>query len=182
MEQVSPDKPKGQEPVRNESWRMFNRISRSYDLVNRLLSFGIDVRWRRRMARQLPAGEKLRVLDLATGTADGIRNVPDVPRVLGEMCRVLKPGGRALILEFSLPENGLVRAVHLLYLRGLLPRIGGMISGDVEAYRYLNRTIEAFPYGDAFCELMRNAGFIQVASTPLSFGIATIYQGDRAAG
>ena len=108
--------------------------------------------------------------------------MPDVPRALGEMYRALKPGGRTLILEFSLPGNGLVRAIHLLYLRGLLPRIGGMISGDVEAYRYLNRTIEAFPYGDAFCELMRNAGFIQVEATPLNFGIATIYQGDRAVG
>jgi len=244
MEQAISDKSADSEPARNESWRMFNRISGSYDLVNRLLSFGIDVRWRKRIARHLPGGEALHVLDLATGTADqllhlsaashrmgkgigmdladgmlevgrkkvgdrglaekislevgdatnipadagqfdattisfGIRNVPDVSAALREMRRVLKPGGRALILEFSLPRNRLIRALHLFYLRRVLPRVGGIVSGDTEAYRYLNRTIEAFPYGDAFCDLMREAGFERVQATPLTFGVATIYQGDK---
>ncbi|MCE9616463.1 MAG: bifunctional demethylmenaquinone methyltransferase/2-methoxy-6-polyprenyl-1,4-benzoquinol methylase UbiE [Lentisphaerae bacterium] len=108
----------------------------------------------------------------------GIRNVGDVPLALREMRRVLRPGGRALILEFSLPTRTLVRAGYVFYLRHLLPGIGGVVSGDSSAYRYLNRTIEAFPSGEAFCALMREAGFVQVAAQPLTLGVATIYRGD----
>ena len=115
----------------------------------------------------------------AVTMAFGIRNVGDVPRALDEMRRVLRPGGRALILEFSLPGAPLLRAGYLFYLRHFLPAIGGCLSGDARAYRYLNRTIEAFPYGDAFCGLMRAAGFVEVTSAPLTCGIATIYKGDK---
>jgi demethylmenaquinone methyltransferase / 2-methoxy-6-polyprenyl-1,4-benzoquinol methylase len=109
----------------------------------------------------------------------GIRNVLDVPTALGEMLRVLRPGGRALILEFSLPNNGLLRAGYLFYFRNILPILGGMISGDSCAYRYLNKTVETFPYGEAFCRLMSEAGFTKVRAVPLTFGVATIYVGDR---
>jgi len=115
----------------------------------------------------------------ATTIAFGIRNVPDVPRALTEMHRVLRPGGRALILEFSLPSNPVVRAVHCFYLRHVLPRVGGWVSGDREAYRYLNTTIEAFPYGEDFLSLVRDAGFTECSATPLTFGIATLYEGRR---
>jgi len=222
---------------------MFDRIAPSYDLLNRLLSLRRDVAWRRRLARLLPEGDGLRVLDLATGTGDvllalltarrpaargvgldpaagmleraasklaarhlehramlvrgdgarlafrdasfdavtiafGIRNVADVPAVLAEMRRVLRPGGRALILEFSLPRQTAVRGAYLLYFRHVLPTLGGWFSGDAAAYRYLNRSVEAFPHGDAFCALMREAGFRAVRAHPLTFGIATIYQGE----
>ncbi|MBM3289381.1 MAG: bifunctional demethylmenaquinone methyltransferase/2-methoxy-6-polyprenyl-1,4-benzoquinol methylase UbiE [Candidatus Hydrogenedentes bacterium] len=116
--------------------------------------------------------------DAAT-IAFGIRNVLDVGAALREMHRVLRPGGRVLILEFSLPPNALVRRAYLLYFRNVLPRIGGIVSGDSHAYRYLNQTVETFPYGDAFCDLMRGAGFSGVTQVPLTFGIATIYQGDK---
>lgn len=222
---------------------MFDRIAHRYDLLNRSLSFGQDVVWRKRVKRYLPEGNDLQILDLATGTADqliylsgdtrvaggtgmdlaekmldagrkklvdlqldqritlktgdatdvplpdacvdvvtiafGIRNVVSVERALQEMQRVLKPGGRALILEFSLPGNKALRALYLFYFRHILPRIGGLISGDAQAYRYLNRTVESFPYGEAFCEVMRQAGFSQVAAHPLTFGVAIIYQGDK---
>jgi len=121
------------------------------------------------------AGEQF---DVAT-ISFGIRNVVDVDAALREMHRVLKPGGRALILEFALPENALLRWSYLLYFRNVLPAIGGMVSGDSYAYRYLNQTVETFPYGEAFCELMRGAGFKDVASYPLTFGIAMIYWGDK---
>jgi demethylmenaquinone methyltransferase/2-methoxy-6-polyprenyl-1,4-benzoquinol methylase len=231
-------------PSRQNVGSMFDRIAHRYDLLNRLLSFGTDVRWRKRLSQHLPAGEQLQVLDLATGTADvlislekncprvlrgtgvdlsfgmlsrglpklralglaqrfrllqgdaqrlplptaaydavtisfGIRNVLNVDAGLREMHRILKPGGRALILEFSLPGNPLFRAGYLFYFRHVLPRIGALLSGDGHAYRYLNQTVETFPYGQAFCSLMENAGFQSVRAHPLTFGIATLYQGDK---
>jgi demethylmenaquinone methyltransferase/2-methoxy-6-polyprenyl-1,4-benzoquinol methylase len=116
--------------------------------------------------------------DAAT-IAFGIRNVADVDAALGEIHRVLKPGGRLLILEFSIPRNAAIRGLYLFYFRHVLPSLGGFISGDRSAYRYLNESVEAFPYGEAFVQLMRRAGFSSVESTPLTFGIATLYQGDR---
>ena len=109
----------------------------------------------------------------------GIRNVLDVSTALREMCRVLRPNGRALILEFSLPRNLIVRKGYFFYFRHILPRLGGLISGDSYAYRYLNETVETFPYGEAFCSTMTEAGFTNVHATEVTFGIATIYSGDK---
>ncbi|TFH01572.1 MAG: bifunctional demethylmenaquinone methyltransferase/2-methoxy-6-polyprenyl-1,4-benzoquinol methylase UbiE [Calditrichales bacterium] len=109
----------------------------------------------------------------------GIRNVTDVKKSLNEMNRVLKPGGRVLILEFSLPGNKLLRNLYLYYFRHILPAVGSIISGDGYAYRYLNRTVETFPYGDEFCALLRECKFEAVSMRPLTFGIATVYYGDK---
>lgn len=115
----------------------------------------------------------------AVSISFGIRNVLDVPTALREMYRVLRPEGRAMILEFSLPRNSVVRKAYLFYFRHILPRLGSLISGDSYAYRYLNQTVETFPYGDAFCTLMAEAGFTNVQATEVTFGIATIYIGDK---
>jgi demethylmenaquinone methyltransferase/2-methoxy-6-polyprenyl-1,4-benzoquinol methylase len=115
----------------------------------------------------------------AVTIAFGIRNVLDVDAALREMHRCLKSEGRALLLEFSLPSSALLRSLYLAYFRHVLPRIGAIVSGDSQAYRYLNQTVESFPYGEAFCDLMRNAGFHEVRSIPLTFGIATLYIGDK---
>jgi demethylmenaquinone methyltransferase/2-methoxy-6-polyprenyl-1,4-benzoquinol methylase len=134
-------------------------------------------------ALQMVRGDAMRIaaadasFDVVT-ISFGIRNVLDVDVALREMHRVLKPGGRILILEFSLPSNALLRWAYLLYFRNVLPRIGGLVSGDSYAYRYLNQTVETFPFGEAFAALMRKAEFKNVGMTPLTFGIATIYQGD----
>ncbi|MCA9406535.1 MAG: ubiquinone/menaquinone biosynthesis methyltransferase, partial [Candidatus Omnitrophica bacterium] len=116
--------------------------------------------------------------DVAT-ISFGIRNMEDPTAVLQELCRTLKPEGRALILEFSMPKNPILRAGHLFYLRTIVPLIGYIFSGHYKAYKYLNQTIEDFPYGDDFCRLMTTAGFHNVKANPLLWGVATIYQGDK---
>lgn len=125
-------------------------------------------------ALSIPAKES--AFDCAT-ISFGIRNVADPSLCLREMHRVLSPGGKALILEFSLPRNLLIRQLHLLYLRHVVPTVGGMVSGQKAAYRYLNKTIEDFPYGTAFTALMEEAGFVHVEALPLTFGVATLYIG-----
>ena len=116
--------------------------------------------------------------DVAT-ISFGIRNVPDVPKALKDIHRVLKPGGCGMVLEFSLPGNSIIRAGYLFYFRHILTRIGAIVSGDSQAYTYLNTTVEAFPYGDAFVKLMDDAGFARVEAYPLTFGIATLYVGNK---
>jgi demethylmenaquinone methyltransferase/2-methoxy-6-polyprenyl-1,4-benzoquinol methylase len=111
----------------------------------------------------------------------GIRNVTDVDRALREIYRVLKPGGRVLILEFSVPQNRFMRRVGLIYLRHVLPRVGAFVSGDPYAYRYLNETIETFPCGEAFCDLLKAASFTAVVAHPFRFGLPVIYQGEKPA-
>ena len=109
--------------------------------------------------------------------AFGIRNFGDYKTSLQNMVRVLKPGGQAMILEFSLPKNRVFRFIYLFYFRNVLPKIGNALSGHKDAYTYLNRTVEDFPYGDAFCDEMHKAGFGKVSAKVLSFGIATLYIG-----
>ena len=114
--------------------------------------------------------------DAAT-IAFGIRNVEDIQSALSEMRRVLRSGGRCIVLEFSLPSTRFFRAFYLFYLRHFLPRIGNLISGDSAAYTYLNKTIETFPHGEAFCAEMRRVGFSDISAHPQTFGIASIYVG-----
>lgn len=114
--------------------------------------------------------------DAAT-IAFGIRNTPDASRTLVEIHRILKPGGAALILEFSLPASRILRSSYLLYLRVMVPLIGALISRNKGAYRYLNESIESFHTPREFLTRMRDAGFSQVSATPLTFGVASIYHG-----
>ena len=107
--------------------------------------------------------------------AFGVRNFTDLDAGLREMCRVLRPNGRALILEFSLPTSRMIRVPYLLYFRHVLPVIAGLISRQTAAYRYLNRSVEDFPYGSSFCALLKQAGFTDVRAHPLTFGVATLY-------
>jgi demethylmenaquinone methyltransferase / 2-methoxy-6-polyprenyl-1,4-benzoquinol methylase len=111
--------------------------------------------------------------------AFGIRNMPDTSACLGEIHRLLNLGGKAVVLEFSLPSNQILRSLHRFYLRHILPTVGRIVSGDEYAYSYLDQTIETYAQGEAFCELMRRAGFVEVVAEPVSFGIVTIYTGRK---
>lgn len=227
-----------------ESFKIFDQIAPTYDKLNRILSAGIDIYWRRVLRAHLPQKNELKVLDLATGTGDvaltlvkdqkvahitgmdlsegmmkvgrekikklgltdkisfkhgdgvtipvadqsfdvvtvsfGIRNFPDYQESLRNMKRVLKPGGRALVLELSMPHFFLVRWVYQFYFRYVLPFIGNRMSQHGDAYTYLNKTVENFPCGDQFAKAMKEAGLKNVRYTEMTFGIATLYQGDRA--
>jgi len=228
----------------NPTSQMFDRISPAYDVLNHLLSFGRDFFWRRRLADAAARKEKLRVLDLATGTGDvlisllnrnpniteaigldisekmlalcrrkvtrhkltnrikliradvtanglshesfdlvtmgfGIRNTLDAFKTLTEIHRLLKPGGTVLILEFSMPANRIFRGFYLFYLRFFVPLLGRLLSGDNHAYRYLNTSIEHFHSSDDFSNLMQKVGFSDVKATPLTFGVACLYQGTK---
>ena len=107
----------------------------------------------------------------------GIRNTADAAKTLREIHRILKPGGTALILEFSLPRHPAWRWCYLKYLRFMVPFIGALISADRHAYQYLNQSIEGFYQAEDFCALMRKAGFGEVSAIPLTFGVASIYRG-----
>ena len=229
---------------KSESWKMFDTISVRYDFLNRILSLGQDIRWRRQLPRYLPPGENLIVLDLATGTADlaitlaqsgprvhtvhgvdmaekmlaigsrkveaaqlkdriilqkgdaqalpfvndtfdaaaiafGIRNVGDLRLGLMEMYRVLKKGGRVLVLEFSIPGNVFFRLGHWVYLTFIVPVVGFLFSGHWRPYRYLNQTVLSFSYGGRFCKILKQMGFTRIHAHLLMGGAATIYVGEK---
>lgn len=226
-----------------ESYKIFDKIAGTYDLLNHILSFGIDIYWRTKVIKNLPKRADLEILDLACGTGDltielsraknvkkvtgidlssgmieigkvkiknkkldhiaamhigdgveipsadsvfdvttvsfGIRNFPNPKRSIENMYRVLKPGGRSMVLEFSIPKNIIFRSIYFFYFRYLLPFVGNIISQHKDAYTYLNKTVEDFPYGQEFANLMIDSGFKNVRFHELTFGIATLYIGDK---
>jgi demethylmenaquinone methyltransferase/2-methoxy-6-polyprenyl-1,4-benzoquinol methylase len=228
---------------KTESYKIFDKIAGTYDFLNHLLSFGIDIYWRQKVIKNLPPRKNLQCLDLACGTGDltivlakqdsvekvtgldmskgmvdigkikidkkgyshkagmqigdgveiptadeifdvttvsfGIRNFPDPQRSLENMYRVIKPGGRSMVLEFSIPKSALFRGIYFFYFRYLLPFVGNLISKHKDAYSYLNETVEDFPYGQDFADMMTKAGFKNVRFEELTFGIATLYIGEK---
>ena len=105
----------------------------------------------------------------------GVRNFEHLDLGLREMCRVLKPDGKLVILELSLPSNRLVRGCYMLYFQKILPMVGGFLSGDRGAYEYLRTSVLRFPAPDKFIEMLKSAGFEQVEHRPLTFGICRMY-------
>ena len=236
MSEIKPYK--AADDKRSQIGRMFDGIASSYDLLNHVLSFGVDRGWRRKAIGLLSDRKAREVLDVATGTADmaiaihramgcdvvgcdispkmvevgrkkvvdagleasidlkvadseslpfssnrfdavtvafGVRNFANLDKGLAEMARVLKPGGRLVVLEFSTPPNALFRALYNFYFRNILPLIGGAISKDREAYRYLCRSAMAFPSGEDFERHLFASGLKPVSSVRLTWGIATAY-------
>jgi demethylmenaquinone methyltransferase/2-methoxy-6-polyprenyl-1,4-benzoquinol methylase len=117
-------------------------------------------------------------IDAAT-VSFGVRNFENIERGLSEIYRTLKPGGKLVVLEFSMPKNRLVRWVYSQYAHRLLPRIGGMISKDKKAYTYLPDSVEEFPAPERFAEILRGVGFKSVKTRSQSFGIAYIYDATK---
>ena len=217
---------------------MFASIAPRYDLLNRLLSGGSDVAWRRKAASLLSIAPGERLLDLCSGTGDlalqfhrtsggaarvvaadftfemlalgqrkilaagapipeatadglrlpfpsatfdgmaaafGVRNFENLERGLAEAFRVLRPGGRFLILEFAPEPVGPLRPLVSLYLKYVLPLVGGLISHDGGAYRYLPESMSRWPAPSALAGKLKEAGFAAVEIHPLSFGIAVIH-------
>lgn len=123
-------------------------------------------------ALQLPFPD--REFDVVT-VAFGLRNMADYPAGLREMKRVLKPGGRLVILDFSLPK-GILRGPYRWYLHHLLPHMAGWLTGQKDAYEYLGGSIEAFPSGQGMLDLLGSCGFKDSSATPLTFGVVTAYE------
>ena len=105
----------------------------------------------------------------------GVRNFEHLELGLSQMCRVLTPGGKLVILELSVPSNAFIRWCYKLYFLKILPAIGGMISGDRGAYEYLPASVLRFPGPDKFIPMLKSAGFAQVEHTPLTLGICRMY-------
>lgn len=109
--------------------------------------------------------------------AFGIRNIPNIKAALGEMQRVVKAGGRIIVLEFSKPSNLFFRWLYYLYFLKILPVIGGIVSKKGGAYTYLPSSVLAFPERDEFASIMREVGMRKVLYKDLTFGIVTVYVG-----
>jgi demethylmenaquinone methyltransferase/2-methoxy-6-polyprenyl-1,4-benzoquinol methylase len=221
---------------------LFDSIASRYDLLNHLLSGGVDFYWRRRAIGHLREIAPRRILDVATGTGDfalatlplkpaqvvgvdiaenmlavgrkkvaarglgslvtlatgeaehlafddgsfdaaivafGARNFEDLGKGLSEMRRVLRPGGKIVVLEFSRPASFPFKQLYLFYFRRILPFVGRVLSKSPEAYTYLPDTVMRFPEGGAFLGILSSVGFSSLATERLTFGIASIYTGIR---
>ncbi|MCP9767965.1 bifunctional demethylmenaquinone methyltransferase/2-methoxy-6-polyprenyl-1,4-benzoquinol methylase UbiE [Lacihabitans sp. LS3-19] len=222
---------------------MFDSISGKYDFLNRLLSGGVDIYWRKKALGMIKDRPNNLVLDIATGTGDlaieankilktdkiigvdisegmlkvgkekiknlgltdkielqmgdsekllfenntfdtvivsfGVRNFENLLKGLTDMCRVLKPGGTCLVVEFSKPSSFPFKQFYWFYSTKILPIIGKLVSKDSSAYTYLPESVKAFPDGKAFLDVFEQAGFKETSVKTLTFGICSIYLGKK---
>jgi demethylmenaquinone methyltransferase / 2-methoxy-6-polyprenyl-1,4-benzoquinol methylase len=236
---VVPYKDRG-ESKKEQVAQMFDNISPKYDLLNRVLSMGIDISWRKKAVKMLRKHEPKLILDVATGTGDfaiealrlnpdkiigvdisegmldmgrkkmkekglehkidlqtgdsedlpfpdnmfdavivsfGVRNFETLEKGLAGMYRVLKPGGKVVILEFSKPKMFPFKQLYNFYFKHVLPGIGKMVSKDKSAYTYLPESVQAFPDGDNFLAILNKVGYKETLCKPLTLGISSIYTG-----
>lgn len=221
---------------------MFNNISPKYDLLNHVLSLGIDIVWRKKAVKMLKKDQPKLILDIATGTGDfaiealalnpdkiigvdisegmlsegrkkmlkrglqdkiemhlgdseglqfednkfdavivsfGVRNFENLEKGLADMYRVLKPGGKTVILEFSKPKAFPMKQAYAFYSNAILPQVGKIVSKDNSAYTYLPESVQAFPDGEDFLAVLKKVGFHSTLCKPLTFGISSIYVGQK---
>ena len=231
---------KNQDSSRKEQvTRMFDNISGNYDFMNRLMTFGIDVKWRKKVVKMVAESKPRKILDIATGTGDfaimlaeikpekivgldisqgmlevgkkkvaekgldnliemvlgdsenlpfddnsfdavtvgfGVRNFENLDKGLSEINRVLRPGGIFVVLETSQPEKFPFKQGYKFYSKYIIPFLGRLFSKDKNAYEYLPESAEAFPYGQAFNNILKKNQFTSVQNYPLMFGAASIYK------
>ena len=220
---------------------MFNDIAYRYDFLNRFLSIGIDIQWRKKAIRELKDLQPKTILDVATGTADiaimaarilqpkkitgidisdgmldfgrkkvakaglgnlidllngdsetinfpddsfdavtvafGVRNFQDLEKGLLEIKRVLRPGGKLVVLEFSRPKTPGIKQLYKVYMDIVAPGFGRLFSKNRNAYKYLDESIKKFPERENFTTILDNLGYTHTYCKPLSFGICSIYCG-----
>ncbi|MHB2015527.1 MAG: bifunctional demethylmenaquinone methyltransferase/2-methoxy-6-polyprenyl-1,4-benzoquinol methylase UbiE [Candidatus Xenobia bacterium] len=215
--------------------RMFARITPRYDLLNCLLSLGLDNSWRRRVVAEAAPGRNEAALDLCTGTgalaallaqragrvvgldfcepmlvdarrkypgiefvqgdahtlpypdgafqvitiAFGLRNLERPTEALREWYRVLSPGGRLVVLELTRPERGVMCHLYAPYLRIAVPLVGGLVSGDFAAYRYLSTSIQGFMTVAQCLGMIQDAGFVRPRQVSFMGGVCNIMLGER---
>ncbi|MGC8824002.1 MAG: bifunctional demethylmenaquinone methyltransferase/2-methoxy-6-polyprenyl-1,4-benzoquinol methylase UbiE [Bacteroidales bacterium] len=152
------------------------------DISEKMLDIGKQKILRKKLSQQislqLADSEQMPFADNAFDaviSAFGVRNFENLEKGLAEMFRVLKPHGKAVILEFSQPTAPPFRQLYHFYFTKILPRIGQTVSRNDRAYSYLPESVAVFPYGNDFLNYLKNAGFTQCVYYPLTFGIATIY-------
>ncbi len=222
---------------------MFKAIAFRYDFLNRFLSAGIDVHWRKKAIRQLASLQPKTILDVATGTGDfaitayqilkpekiigidisdgmlevgqkkimkyglenhiqllngdseaiffddgafdavtvafGVRNFENLEKGLSEIYRVLKPGGKLVVLECSKPSLPLVKTLYNFYMKFVTPKVGKLISKNNDAYQYLNNSVQQFPEKETFIHILNQSGYRHSFYKTLSLGICTIYCGEK---
>ncbi len=135
-----------------------------------------------RIALEIGDSEQMRFPDNAfdaVTVAFGVRNFEHLEQGLREMCRVLRPGGKVVILEFSMPDRFPMKQLYTLYFRRILPLFGGWISGNRGAYVYLPESVMRFPQGKVFLDIMGRSGFVRTARRKLTGGIASLYTGEK---
>lgn len=240
VEKISPYAADGDKREKGEQVRdMFDSIAPAYDVMNRMMTLGVDKSWRRKCVRLVSERHPLHILDLATGTGDlavamaksipdariqgadlsekmleigrdkvakaglsgrvdftvadalklpfennafdavtiafGVRNFQDLSAGCAEIKRVLRPGGRLVILELSTPKAKFVRPFYNLYTKKIIPLVGKCVSKDKRAYSYLPDSIAAVPARDKMSEILRDVGLKDAQWEGLTFGVATIY-------
>jgi demethylmenaquinone methyltransferase / 2-methoxy-6-polyprenyl-1,4-benzoquinol methylase len=116
---------------------------------------------------------------LASIVAFGLRNIVEKEQALFEMVRVIKKGGKVIILEFTFPEKGLMRRIYPIYFQKILPRVGGFVSGDQGAYAYLPESVFHFASVGKYEEIMRKVGLENVSSQSLTGGVASVISGTK---
>jgi ubiquinone/menaquinone biosynthesis C-methylase UbiE len=170
---------------------MFDRIVPRYDLLNHLLSIGFDYSWRKKAVKNFTASiDGGTVLDICSGkcsvtavmAAFGIRNLTDPKKGLEEIFYVLNDGGELVILEFSIPDNGIIRKIYGLYFKKILPILGGIFSGKKSAYSYLVRSVYSFNESFDIGENLQQTGFENIKRKMLTMGIVSLYYAKKPEG